>query len=378
MRIQNGTLINEKGKTVKNGFVDFNDGIITAAGRLSDAPEYSGEIVDAKGGYIMPGLIDAHTHIGIVDMGMRWEGQDCNESTEPVTPEMRAMDGFDPFDPAIEKSLMSGVTSVGVAPGSANVIGGQIAVIKLYGKRVDEMIIKPAAAMKFALGENPKGSYGNKSGKKPKTRMAVAALMREYLEKTLRYIKQLEKGDEVYDPKLEALIPVIKREIPVHFHAHQADDIITAMRISEEFGLRYNIVHATDSDRIIPEMVKAGNIPMIGPSLGVSLKPETSRGSCATAGALNAAGLEISVATDHDVQPLWMLPYYAAFYVREGLPEDAAFRAITINAAKCLGLEDRIGSLKPGKDADIAVFDGHPFHYKTHASMVFVDGKRVK
>ena len=377
MRILNGIMVNKAGQCIKDGFVDFADGKITACGCLSEAPEYSGEVLDANGGYIMPGLIDAHTHIGIVEMGMRWEGTDCNESTEAVTPELRALDGFNPFDAAVKRSVEAGVTCAGVSPGSTNVIAGQIAAIKLYGRRVDAMTLKPYAAMKFALGENPKSYHGN-NGRKPKTRMAVAAIMRDCLTRTLQYIERRENGEKVYDQKLEALVPVVKREVPVHFHAHQADDIVTAMRIADEFHLKYNIVHATDADRIIDYMAEAGNIPMMGPSLGVSLKPETARCSCDTCANLYRAGVEVSMTTDHDVQPLWMLPYYASFYVREGLPEDAAFRAITINAAKCLGVEDRIGSLEPGKDADIAVFDGHPFHYMTHTSMVFVDGNRIK
>lgn len=378
MRIQNGILMPVESEIIQNGFVDFEDGKITAFGDIKDAPAYSGEVFDAQGGYILPGLIDAHTHIGISEEGLRWEGADYNEGNNAVTPEMRAEDGFNPFDIAVPKAAEAGVTCAAVAPGSANVIGGSIAAIKLYGTDVSDMILKAPCAFKFALGENPKNHYGRSLGKEPETRMAVAAIMRRTLNKTLRYMEKKEKDPDTYDPALEPLIPVLKREIPVHFHAHRADDILTAVRIAKEFNLRFHIVHATNSFRIIPQMVKETVIPMIGPSLGPSSKPETTGGGFHTCGMLYEAGMEVAITTDHDVTPLWMLPFFAAMCVREGLPEDAAFRAITINPAKAMGVDDRVGSIKVGKDADIAVFNGHPFHYMTTTSAVFIDGRRIK
>ncbi|MBP5751193.1 MAG: amidohydrolase, partial [Firmicutes bacterium] len=356
---------------------EFENGKITAFGDMADAPAYEGEVFDAEGGDILPGLIDAHTHIGIGDEGLRWEGIDYNEITNPVTPQLRVIDGFNPFDTAIPKAVAGGVTTVGVAPGSANVIGGQIAAIKLRGKRVDDMILKAPAAMKFALGENPKNCYGNHD-KAPKTRMMSAALIRDALEKAKRYMEKKEKGEDVYDAECEALIPVLKREIPMHVHSHRADDMLTAIRIAKEFDLRLCLVHATRSFLIADELAKYDIIPIVGPSEGPASKPECVGGSFATAGILKAHGMTPAITTDHDVQPLWLLPMYAAMCVREGLPEEDALKAITIVPAKALGVEDRVGSIAVGKDADIAVFSGHPFHYMTKATAVFIDGLRVK
>ena len=377
MRIQNGILLTMEGGRFENGYVEFENGKITAFGDMADAPAYSGETFDAEGGYILPGLIDAHTHIGIGEEGLRWEGIDYNEITDPVTPQLRAMDGFNPFDTAIEKAAAGGVTTAGVSPGSANVIGGQITAIKLRGKDVDGMVLKAPAAMKFALGENPKNCYGNKD-KAPKTRMMSAALMREALIKAQRYMEKKEKSEAEYDAKSEALIPVLKREIPIHVHAHRADDMLTAIRIAKEFDLRFCIVHATRSAKIADVLAGYDFIPIVGPSEGPATKPETVDGSFATAGILRAHGMTPAITTDHDVQPLWLLPMYAAMCVREGLPEEDALKAITIVPARALGVEDRVGSIAVGKDADIAVFSGHPFHYMTKATAVFIDGLRVK
>ncbi|MBR5980667.1 MAG: amidohydrolase [Firmicutes bacterium] len=377
MRIQNGILLTMEGGRFENGYIEFENGKITAFGDMTDASAYDGDVLDAAGGYILPGLIDAHTHIGIGEEGLRWEGIDYNEITDPVTPQLRAMDGFNPFDTAIEKAAAGGVTTAGVSPGSANVIGGQIAAIKLRGKDVDDMVLKAPAAMKFALGENPKNCYGNHD-KAPKTRMMSAALMREALIKAQRYMEKKEKGDAEYDAKSEALIPVLKREIPVHVHAHRADDMLTAIRIANEFNLRFCIVHATRSAKIADVLAGYDFIPIVGPSEGPASKPETVDGSFATAGILRAHGMTPAITTDHDVQPLWLLPMYAAMCVREGLSEEDALKAITIVPARALGVEDRVGSIAVGKDADIAVFSGHPFHYMTKATAVFIDGLRVK
>ena len=377
MRIQNGVLLTMEGQRFENGYVDFENGKITAFGDMADAPACGGEIFDANGGYILPGLMDAHTHIGIGEEGLRWEGIDYNEITNPVTPQLRVIDGFNPFDTAIPKAVAGGVTTVGVAPGSANVIGGQIAAIKLRGKRVDDMILKAPAAMKFALGENPKNCYGNHD-KAPKTRMMSAALIRDALEKAKRYMEKKEKGEDVYDAECEALIPVLKREIPMHVHSHRTDDMLTAIRIAKEFDLKFCIVHATRSAKIADVLEGMDFIPIVGPSEGPASKPEVVDGSFATAGILCAHGLAPAITADHDVQPLWLLPMYAAMCVREGMNEEDALKAITIVPARALGVEDRVGSIAIGKDADIAVFSGHPFHYMTKTTDVFIDGVRVK
>ena len=378
MRVQNGILMTMEGTPIPCGYVDFEDGKITGCGAMKDAPAYSGEILDAKGGYILPGFIDAHTHIGISEEGLRWEGEDCNETTGAVTAEMRVTDGFNPFDTAIAKARRAGVTAAGVSPGSTNVIGGQIAAVKLVGRDIDDMIVKAPAAIKFALGENPKRNYGNAKGSEPMTRMAIAAVMRRTLEKAKRHAAKKEAGEDVWDDGLEPLLPLLRGERPAHFLAHRADDMLTAIRISKEFGLKYSILHATGAEKIADLLAETGTIPVVGPSIGPSGKPETQGTSFATCARLHEAGMEVAITTDHDVTPLWLLPMFTAMCVREGLPEEAALRAITIHAAKALGVDDRIGSIKPGKDADIVVYDGHPFHYMTKPVAVFINGEKTE
>ena len=378
MRIQNGRLVTIENGTFAGGYVDFEKGRITGFGDLADAPAYEGEVLDANGGWIMPGFIDAHTHVGICEeiIGAQ-AGSDCNEKSDPVTPDMRAVDGVKPHDGSIRKAMEAGITMAGVSPGSANVIGGQIAAMKMRGDRVEDMILKAPAAMKFALGQNPKSVYGGKN-KAPMTRMAVAAIMRKTLTKAQRYAAKLDAGEDVYDPELEALVPVVKGEIPAHFHAHQGDDILTAIRIAHEFHLKYSIVHATGADTVLQYMAEEQTIPIVGPTGLRPGKPEMRDLSFGTSGRLEKAGMEIAITTDHDVTPLWLLPTYAGLCVREGLSEEAAFRAITINGAKALGVADRVGSIALDKDADLVVFSGHPFHYLTKTEAVFIDGQRCK
>lgn len=377
MRVFNGTLETMEGRRYERGYVDFEDGVITACGDMADMPAGVGESLDACGGWIMPGLIDAHTHIGISEEGFRWEGEDCNETTSPVTPDMRAVDGFYPFDTAIPKARRAGVTTVAVSPGSTNVIGGQIAAIKLNScSDVEDMLLKAPCAVKFATGENPKRNYGNVKGVLPMTRMGTAAVMRRTLTEAVRYTAKKDKGEDVYDPGMEALIPLLRREIPAHIHAHRSDDILTALRIAREFDLRCAIVHATCAASIVPELARSGAQFIIGPCIGPAGKPETVGGSFAVCTALHEAGIVFSLTTDHDVFALWLLPQFAAIAVREGLDETAAFRAVTINGARAMGVDDRVGSLAVGKDADIAVFTGHPFHYLTKTAAVFINGCR--
>lgn len=267
------------------------------------------------------------------------------------------------------------MTVAGISPGSANVICGQVAAVKLRGDNIQDMVIKAPAAMKMAVGENPKRVYGEK-GKSPKTRMAIAAILRKNLTNAQRYAAKKARGEDVYDPELEALIPVVNGEIPVHIHAHEADDIQTAIRIAREFGLDYSIIHATGAKHVAAEMAAEGKIPVIGPASTWVGKMEMRDVSFDLGAILNAAGIEVAITTDHDVRPLWLLPVYASLYVREGMPEDAALKAITINGAKALGIDHRVGSIRPGKDADIVVFSGHPFHYLTKPTAVFIDGVR--
>ncbi len=378
MRIYGGTLITAEGQRFENGFVDFEGGIITAFGDVKDAPKAAGDSLDARGGFILPGFIDSHTHIGIFEESVRWEGNDTNEVTDPITPHLKAVDGIYPFDTAFASSIESGVTSAVVGPGSANVIGGEMAFIKLTGTDISDMIVKAPCAMKMALGENPKSAYGQKQ-KQPQTRMATAALLREALAKAKIYMEKKEQGkDPTYDAKSEALIPVLKGELIAHIHCHRSDDILTAMRLANEFGIRYTTIHTTNGIPVREQIKQAGIIPVIGPILSGSSKPETAARSLTTAGVLFNEGIEVSLTTDHPVGPLSYLNISAALCVREGLDVDAAIRSITINAAKVADVEDRVGSIKVGKDADIVVWSGHPFDYMSKPQAVFVNGKRVK
>jgi imidazolonepropionase-like amidohydrolase len=377
IRIQNGLLHTVECGSYENGYVDVENGKIVGFGALSDAPAHHGEIFDAEGGFIFPGMIDAHSHIGISEEGKRWEGEDCNETTNPVTPDMRVMDGFYPFDIAIPKARRAGITTVNACPGSTNVIGGQTAAVKLYGTDIADMVIKTPAAMKCAMGENPKRNYGESGGSTPMTRMAIAAIFRRTMIEASRYMAKKDKGEDLFDAKYEALIPLLKREIPMHVHAHRSDDILTAIRLAKEFNLRCVTVHTTGGSDIIEQIARAGIMPIVGPCIGPAGKPETVGGNLAMCAELARAGVEFTLTTDHDVCALWMLPYFASLAVREGLDEQAAFRAITLNGAKVCGIEDRVGSIKVGKDADIVVFSGHPFHYLTQTRAVFMDGIRV-
>ncbi|MEA4920736.1 MAG: amidohydrolase [Clostridiaceae bacterium] len=378
MRIVGGRLITAEGQSFENGYVDFEGGVITAFGDASQAVHTDEEVFDAEGGYILPGFIDAHTHIGIFEQSVRWEGNDTNEMTDPVTPQLKAVDAIYPYDTAFADAVGCGVTSAVVGPGSANVIGGEMAFIKLAGDDISDMIVKAPCAMKMALGENPKSCYGlNK--KAPQTRMATAAILRESFMKAKNYMEKKEKSADVaYDAKCEALIPVLKGELIAHIHCHRCDDILTAIRVSNEFGIRFTIIHATDGVRAARQLKAAGVIPIVGPVLSGSSKPETSNRSLKTAGILYNEGIEVALTTDHPVGPLQHLNISAAVCVREGLDMDAAIRAITINAAKAAEVEDRVGSIKAGKDADIVVWSGHPFDFMSKTKAVFIGGKRVK
>ena len=361
----------------------IDGGKIVAIGEHVDAPA-NAEVYDAQGRLVTPGLMDAHTHIGLDEEAIRWEGADYNESSSPVTPHMRAIDGINPRDEAFQFALEGGVTSAVTGPGSANVIGGTFAAIKLHGVCVDDMVIRQPVAMKIAFGENPKGCYGQNGRKEPVTRMAVAALLRENLAKAQRYAEDIAAAEKdptktrPFDIKLEALLPVIRREIPLKAHAHRADDILTALRVAEEFNVDITLDHVTEGHLIADILVKAGKPVLVGPSLGNKSKFELKEKTFATAGILHKAGLEVCIITDAPVIPLYHLPLCAGLAVRAGLDEDAAWRAITINPAKVAGVDSRVGSLEPGKDADIAVFEGDPLRdIQARAVRVFVNGEAV-
>ncbi len=375
-------------KTITNGDIACGDllienGKIAAIAEHIDAPEGC-EIVDAAGCLVTPGLMDAHTHIGIDETAIRWEGADYNETSNPVTPEMRGIDGINPMDEAFDDALAGGVTAAITGPGSANVIGGTFVALKLRGKCVDDMVLRNPAAMKVAFGENPKGCYGQQGRKEPVTRMGVAALLREELAKTKKYAEDIDAAEKdpaksrPFDFKLEAMLPVIRRELPLKCHAHRADDILTMLRIAHEFNIDVTLDHVTEGHLIADILAKEGRPVLVGPSFGSKSKFELKNKTFATPGILYKAGLEVCIITDAPVTPLCYLPLCAGLAMKEGLPEDAAWRAITINPAKVARVDDRIGSLEVRKDADIAIFDGHPLRdIQCRTRQVFVDGEPV-
>ena len=379
MRVTNGMLLtmsDDGDQCIKRGYVDFEGAKIASCGDMGKAPPYDGESLDAGGGYITPGLIDAHTHIGLCEEGMGWQGDDCNETTDPITPHLLASDGIYPFDTAIPKAVRAGVTSALVSPGSVNLIGGRICAIKLAGSTVDEMLIERVVAMKFAMGENPKKHYGQKKEQAPMTRMAVMAMLREAFEQAIRYRDKKAKGEDVYDQKHEALLPVLDGTIPAHFHAHRSDDIVSALSICKQYNLRGVIVHGTDSRAVI-ENVRLSGFPVItGPNFGALGKIENRAKSFETAAALHLNGILFAITTDHDVEALEYLTVFAALSVRAGLDEYEALKAITINPARIAGIDDRVGSIGPGKDADIVVWGGHPLDFRSKATAVFINGRQ--
>ena len=369
----------DKPGTIERGFIRFDHGRITEIS--SGDPPDDDENVNCGGLTLMPGFIDAHTHIGIAEDSIDFEGDDTNEDSDPVTPQMRALDGINPFDRCFSEARAAGITTAAVAPGSANPIGGQICVLKTAGKRVDSMLVKAPAAIKFALGENPKSTYHAKN-LAPVTRMATAALIRETLYKAKRYADDMnaaEADDELdppeYDLKSESLLPLLRGEIPAHFHAHRADDIFTAVRIAQEFSLKFVIIHCTDGHLIADELSEIGVPAVVGPSLTDRCKPELRGQSIENPAILAAAGVKIALTTDHPVTPLQYLPLCAEVATRNGLDREAALRAMTVNPAEILGISDRVGSLAVGKDADFVLVEGDPLSGKVKA--VFIDGKLV-
>jgi imidazolonepropionase-like amidohydrolase len=370
--IKNGTILTMAGAPIKEGQVLVDNGKILAVGHNLTVPEGC-ESFDAQGGYVMPGIIDAHCHVGMWEDSLGFEGSDGNEITDPTTPQLRAIDAINPMDRSFVEAYENGITCVCTGPGSANVIGGQFATIKTKGKRIDDMIIQEPASMKVAFGENPKRCYSNKK-QAPSTRMATASILRESLLKTRNYIENKEKNSS-FDMKLESLVPVIKGELNVKAHAHRADDIFTAIRIAKEFGLKMTLEHCTEGHLIAEELAKEGFAAIVGPSFGSRSKVELKEKTFETAAVLHDAGVKIAIMTDHPVIPVHHLPMCAALAMRAGLEEEAALKAITLYPAEILGVADRVGSLEVNKDADIVVFDKHPFDLQAKTTLVLIDGE---
>lgn len=382
-------IINAKIKTMEekdydNGYVYIKENKITDIGDMATLKIKDDNTIDAKSALLLPGFIDSHSHIGMWDDGLGFEGDDGNEETDPITPHLRAIDAVNSFDDCFAEAINAGVTSVLTGPGSANPIAGQWLAMKTSGTRVDDMIIKTPVGMKFALGENPKCTYNSKS-QTPVTRMAIAALIREQLKKAIRYMEDwgnYKNDDELdepeYDIKCEALIPVLNREIKAFFHAHRADDIFTAIRISKEFNLDYVIVHATEGYKIADTLKQENAKIITGPIICDRSKPELKKLTPKNPACLKKAGIDVAICTDHPVIPIQYLPLSAAISCKEGLPYDDALKSITINAAKIAGIEKSVGSIKIGKDADIVLFNGNPLDVMVEPTLVIINGKIVK
>ncbi len=380
--LKNGKIIPVVGEEFI-GDIAIENGKIVAMGeelKYDDA-----EYINVSGCTLIPGIVDAHCHIGMFEDGMGFEGDDGNEYSNPVTPELRAIDAINPYDRCFEEARMNGITTVVTGPGSANVIGGQFAAMKTAGSRVEDMVINESIAMKAAFGENPKRVY---SGSKTFfTRMTIASTLRKTLIETKEYDRKIrEAGDDAskkpaFDFKLEAMLPVIRRELPLKIHVHRADDILTAIRIAKEFNLKITLDHFTEGYLIINKIkddlkqLDAGVI--VGPLLSDRSKVELRNLSMTAPRTLYENGIKFAMMTDHPVIPEQYLPVCAALAVREGLSEKAALESITINAAEIVGIADRVGSLEIGKDADIAVYYGHPFDFRARCVMTLVNGEIV-
>ncbi len=390
MLLYNGTIYTMAGEPIANGYVRVAEGKILETGAGNVQPQEGEAVVDLNGACVYPGFIDSHTHLGMWEDGLDFEGDDGNEETEPIMPQLRAIDAVNPLDYCFEEAVEGGVTTVITGPGSANPIGGQMAALKTHGKRIDKMILKAPVAIKMALGENPKNVYNGKN-QTPMTRMATAALIREQLFKAKEYMENVEKAeasrkdpevDEIdrpeFDLKCEALLPALRREIQVHFHAHRADDIFTAIRLSEEFGLDYVIVHATEGHLIADELTEVGAKMLSGPFLSDRSKPELRNLSVKCPGILSQAGLKPAIITDHPVIPIQYLRMCAGLAVAEGMDREEALKAVTIYPAQLCRIDDRVGSIEAGKDADLVVFDQDPLALGVKPTMVMINGKIVK
>ena len=378
--IKNGHIKPIVGPELTQGCVLIDDNGKIKAVAQQITPPADAQVIDAEGRLVTPGCIEAHCHIGL---GVEFMGNvltaDYNESTDPITPHMRAIDGFNPLDAAISNALAGGVTTACTGPGSGNLLGGTFAAIKLAGTRVDDMILKSPVAMKCAFGENPKNAYGQKGNKAPKTRMAIAAMLREFLHKAKAYRDAKEAGQNPsFDIKLEAMLPVMNKEIPLKVHAHRSDDIFTAIRIAKEFDLQIMLDHCTDGGTIAETLAKEGFPALVGPSFGNRSKEELRHKSFATPGILHNAGVKIGIISDANVTPIQFLPLFAGLAASEGLPIEAAWEAITINPAQIMGIADRVGSLEPGKDGDIVIWTADPLTtIGGKAYITIVDGKVV-
>ena len=365
---------------IENGCVLIEEGKILRVDTHCTPKERAGAtVLDAGGGWILPGIIEAHCHLGISEEKTGLQGDDCNETTDPITPYLRAVDAINPMDAAFHNAVRAGITGAMIGPGSSNVVGGQFAFLKTDGRSVDEMVVLAPAAIKVAFGENPKTNYSGQ-GKMPATRMSIAGMLREELTAARAYLAKKEAARQNGDPfeedfRKECWLPVLRREIPLKAHAHRADDILTAIRIAREFDLRLTLDHCTEGHLIARQVKESGFPAIVGPSIASRNKVEVQYADFKTAGVLADEGVTVAITTDHPVSLLQYLPICAGIAAREGLGVMGALRAITCDAAAICGVDDRLGTLEPGKDADIAVFSGNPMEVFTQTLYTLIGGE---
>lgn len=380
--IKNGKILTMAGKIYEPGSLLVKDGKILKIDKEIDVNHNElSEIIDATDCWVMPGLIEAHCHIGITEEKKGFEGDDCNEMKEPMTPYIRGLDAINPMDAAFHNAISSGITSMMIGPGSANVVGGQFVFIKADGRCIDDMVVLEPAAMKTAFGENPKGNY-NELGMIPTTRMTMAAMLREELFTVKEYLKKKEKaeknGDDfILDFQKECWIPVLRKEIPLKAHVHRTDDILTAIRIAKEFDLDMTLDHCTEGHLIANEIKASGFPAIVGPTLASRNKIEVQNMDFKTPGILHKHGVKVAICTDHPVSRIQYLPICAGFAAKEGLGIEEGLKAITINAAEICRVSHRVGSLEAGKDADIAIFDGNPMEVFTKTLFTIINGEVI-
>jgi imidazolonepropionase-like amidohydrolase len=378
LAIVGGEVIPIEGTPFRDGVILVEDGAIRALGTDVRVPD-GAERVDATGKVVLPGLVDAHTHLGVHEEAEGWAGEDTNEMTDPVTPHVRALDGINPADLGFADAIGGGVLTVNVNPGSGNPIGGQTVALRCAGATVDEMVLRAPSGVKSALGENPKRVYGDRK-EFPSTRLGTAAAIRDAFVKTGNYLAKRDRGDgEPVDRDLrwETLAMVLRREIPWRQHCHRADDIATALRLADEFGYRLVIDHGTEAAPLADRIAGRGVPVLIGPLLTSRSKVELRNRSLANPGRLAAAGVELGIITDHPVVPIQLLHVQAALAVKEGLDPAAALRAVTLVPARVMGVDDRVGSLLAGKAATLCIWSGDPLDVRSRVEAAWIEGRRV-